>query len=401
MRGVVLLKLNKVLLQLMFLSILFIGADLLALEVIFTFKLSQLFFLVTFVLLLATKKYRFRKDNFMFFFMFTSLLSTVFALNPLLGIAYYLYILFNVFLVYYVLSSYVEMFGIKATVHLVRLTFFVQFWILVFQYILVVVFQYEIPFMRSYGTYFGVPRFRLWFFEPSYMATYVLFWFTLALTMFLKFKNKSYIKDLICSSCMLIMSTSTAGFVGILVAFILVWILTPNNKRKFVAPIIGLLLLALIPLFMPDMFEIFFMRLFNTSLNSASGGRISKWSEPFNVFLDKPLLGVGPGNYGFYFNASIEKVPSNVTLELLATLGVWGLIFYAIHLKLFYKAYRIIINTNIPLNEEKQLLYSIVLGVIVFVIILQANQGYLRLYHWMLLGLLFGGIKSTKDSVKE
>lgn len=387
-----------------FLSILLIGADMFSVEIKFTFKLPQLLLMMLTGLLIITKKYKLRKDKLMIAFVVTSLISTLFALSLSLAIPYYIYILCNIITIYFCISSYVEQYGVKKIIELLRITFFTQLGILLFQYVLVVLFKYEIPFMPSYGEHFGVPRFRLWFYEPSYMATYVLVWLTLGLTMFFVYNKKDYLKDIIGATIILVLSTSTSGFVGIAASFglvFLIWILKGWNRKKLIIPIILLGMLIGVRIIFPDMYELFIGRLFNSSLNDASGGRIDKWIVTFKVFLEQPFFGVGPGNYGFYFGESIEYVPSNVTLDLLATLGIFGMIFYAIHVKLGYDLYMIYKNglLNKKNKEEFNLLVGLYLGLFIFVLILQVNQGYLRLYHWLILGMMYGGVNTYRIEV--
>ncbi len=386
-----------------FLSVLLIGADMFSVEIKYTFKLPQLLLMLLTGLLIITKKYKVRKDKLMIAFLATSLVSTIFALNISLAIAYYMFIVVNAVTIYYCISSFVQEYGIKKMVDLLRITFFVQFGILIFQYLLVVLFKFEIPFMPSYGEHLGIPRFRLWFYEPSYMATYVLVWLTLGLTMLFIYGKKDYIKDVTCSTIMLVLSTSTSGFIGIVAAFGLVfviWCLKGWKKEKLIIPGVMILIFIAIRFIFPDMYDHFIGRLFSESLNDASGGRIDKWMESIKVIIDRPLLGVGPGNYGNYFGDSIEYVPSNVTLDLVSTLGFFGLLFYGLHITLgldFYKLYK----TKIAEREEFKLVFGLLMGLFIFVLILQVNQGYLRLYHWMLLGIIYGSLRYLENELEK
>ena len=47
-------------------------------------------------------------------------------------------------------------------------------------------------------------------------------------------------------------------------------------------------------------------------------------------------------------------------------------------------------------NAHNMLLVAWAFGLLTFTLILQANQGYLRLYHWMILGIIEGGILETR-----
>jgi putative inorganic carbon (HCO3(-)) transporter len=71
--------------------------------------------------------------------------------------------------------------------------------------------------------------------------------------------------------------------------------------------------------------------IFNTHEGS-NQGRLEIWGEAFNVFKDKPLLGVGLGAYSY----EIKPIASyrdpiyahNLYLEFLAEIGIPGLIFW-------------------------------------------------------------------------
>jgi O-antigen ligase len=196
---------------------------------------------------------------------------------------------------------------------------------------------------------------------------------------------------------MIVISTATTGFIALALGFIIVffiWISKGINKRTliFIASMTVIVIVACIVF--KDILAVFVGRLFGGDLDGASGGRIGGYIESLKVWLDKPLFGVGPGNYGEYFGQDNSYVPSNVTLELLATVGLPATIcFYALTFSLIVKARKI----NKEINDYlSNLLYACALGLLVFTVVLQINQGYLRLYHWMIFGVLSGGINYLK-----
>ena len=118
------------------------------------------------------------------------------------------------------------------------------------------------------------------------------------------------------------------------------------------------------------------------------------WAETWKVFIENPLFGVGPGNYGLYLGQEAGSVPSNVTLELLATLGIFATIaFYGLTLALCIQA--VLLNRK-KRNKGSRLLVACAVALLIFSVVLQANQGYLRLYHWLFFGMLSGGIRQLK-----
>lgn len=378
-----------------FMSVLLIGADIWGVSAFgVNLRIDQLFLLVFCALLAAKGGFRFTKNGWVIAFALFSLLSTLFAFSIRRGALYYFSILYNIVFLFYGFASYVQTYGLKRFLSLWRKTCYVQFGVMLLQFLLKVLLGRELPFLPAYGEYHGVPRFGLWFYEPSYLATYLSFWFAFSLYMFLLKKEKSYVADLLLALAMFVMSTSTSGFVAIgftAVVVYLLWLAEGITAKKLaVIPIV--LAAALVFRFaFRDLYDVFIARLFNTSLDEASGGRISAWKETWDVFLARPLFGVGAGNYGLFLGMGADHVPTNVTLDLMATLGIFGTVaFYGLSLTLCISCFRIARRDP----EGGATLAACAFGLIVFTVILQFNQGYLRLYHWMFFGVLWGGVLS-------
>lgn len=381
-----------------FLSVLLIGADIWGVSAFgVNLRLDQLFLLIFCALLAAKDGFRFTKNGWVIAFALFSLVSTLFAFSFERGILYYFSILYNIVFLFYGFASYVQTYGLKRFVSLWRKTCYVQFGVMLLQFLLKVLFGYELPFLPSYGVHLGVPRFQLWFYEPSYLATYLSFWFAFSLYMFLLEKEKSYAADLLLALAMFVMSTSTSGFIaiGLTAAVVyLLWLAKGITAKKLAVIPIVLAAAIVFRLVFSNLYDVFIARLFNTSLDTASGGRISAWKETWDVFLARPIFGVGAGNYGLFLGMTADHVPTNVTLDLMATLGIFGTVaFYGLSVSLCVKCYRIARRDS---SKGSAMLAACAFGLIIFTVILQFNQGYLRLYHWMFLGVLWGGILSYK-----
>ena len=138
-----------------------------------------------------------------------------------------------------------------------------------------------------------------------------------------------------------------------------------------------------------NIFEVFVKRLFVNSLDSSSGGRITQWKETFIVFKENPLFGIGGGNYGSYLGMENNYVPSNVTLELMAVHGIFSTIaFYGLTVSLFIRGIKVYKCSR----GKYKTLIAYCVALVIFTIVLQFNKGYLRLYHWMIFGVLDGMI---------
>ncbi len=379
-----------------FLSVLLIGADrwsVSALDV--SFRIDQIF-LCFFALLIAIKgEFRFTWNLWVAAFAFFSLLSTIFAVSFSRGLLFYFSIIFNIVFLFYTFANYVRIYGLSKFIDLWRKTCYVLFLILFAQFLLKVIFNYEFSFMPGYGEFMGIPRFQIWFYEPSYLVTYLSVWFTVAFYMWLVEKRRGYLLDIFLALIMFVISTSTTGFIAVALAVAVVyfiWLARGVNLKKIFFFVGILMLLALFRVVFSDIYEVFIARLFNSSLNTASGGRVEGWEESFHVFAQNPFFGVGAGNYGVYLGEGTEYVPTNVTLDLLATLGIFGTVaFYGLTVSLIYRAFKVPKE-----SENRDLIVALALGLIIFTVVLQVNQGYLRLYHWLFFGVLWGAVLQAK-----
>lgn len=380
-----------------FFSVLLIGADKWGFDVGVNIRIDQFILLIFGFLTMIKGGFYFTKNTPLFLFVALALISTILSLNKVLGIFYFLSIVYNVIFLFYLFESYVKRYGLFKFIRILRATFYLQFLILLFQFALKVVFHYELSFLPSYGEYMGIPRFNLWFYEPSYLATYLAFWYVLSFYMLLIKGDRAYLLDLVLSLMMIVISTATTGFIAIALGFVLVffmWLSRGVNKRTLIFILSMIVVVIVACIVFRDILAVFVGRLFGGNLDGASGGRLGGYLETVKVWLEKPLFGVGPGNYGEYFGQDNSYVPSNVTLELMATIGVFSTIcFYALTFSLISRAKKINRKRKTYLSG---LLYACALGLLVFTVVLQINQGYLRLYHWMIFGVISGGIGYIK-----
>lgn len=386
-----------------FISVLLIGADRWGITLLgVNFRIDQLF-LCVFALLLAIKNsYRLTVNYWIIAFTVFTFISSIFAVSIKRAVLFYCSIIYNIIFLFYAFASYVHTYGLKQFISVFRYTCYVQFVVIVLQFILKTVLNFEFSFLPSYGYYMGIPRFQIWFYEPSYLATYLVFWFSVACFMLFIGKEKGYIVDIILALFMFVLSTSTSGFIGIALVFVsvyFIWLCYRITVKKLLFPLVLILLFIAFRFAFSSIYDVFIGRLFLKSLNSASGGRIEGWLETFQVFKQNPLFGVGPGNYGIYLGQNAGYVPSNVSLELLATIGLFSFIaFYGLTLSLIVSS----IN-HYQKNKCAESLLFLACGyaLLIFTIILQINQGYLRLYHWMFFGILWGSSKKLNVTYKN
>ena len=381
-----------------FISVLLIGADTWGINIGINLRLDQIFLTLLTLCLIINRGYRLRANYSLIAFLALTLLSSFFAFSVLRGFIFYLSIVYNTFLIFYCFSSYITMYGLNKLINIARKTIYIQAIIIIIQFVLKVTVGLSIPIFRDYGYYFGIPRFCIWFYEPSFFANYFVFWSAFAFYNLFVNKNRDFLLDVVLCTIAIFLSTSATGYIGfalgLFVAY-LIWISKDITSKKLMILLLVIALGIIAYFVFQNVFEVFIGRIFNSNLNSASGGRVEGWEESYNVYKENILLGVGPGNYGLYLGQDSGYVPSNVTLELMATTGIFGTIaFYLITIGQVFKVYRLNKNLN---NNASHLLASLAFAIVIFTIILQVNQGYLRLYHWMFLGMIEGGYYYVKD----
>ncbi|MBQ6782380.1 MAG: O-antigen ligase family protein [Acholeplasmatales bacterium] len=385
-------SIDRVIFFFMFLSTLFIGADVIGINIGVNFRLDQIFLVITALLMTLRNNFKIRDNKWIAFFLIFTLLSTILAINIQRAALFYFSIVYNVIFLFYLYSNFVSYYGPKLFIKLFRNTMYIQFLLMCAQFALKVFFNYEIPFMPSYGSYMGIERFSLWFYEPSYLSTFIAIWLVSSLYFMIICNSKGYIKDVIMALLMILMSTSTSGFILIalsIAVIYLMWIANNITVKKLLA-LVGVIILGLVlMLIFSDIFDVFIKRLFVNSLDESSGGRVTQWAETFEVFKDNSLFGIGGGNYGAYLGFDNSYVPSNVTLELMAVHGIFSAIaFYGLTISLIVRAIKLCKKSN----GRCKTVVAYTVALVIFTIILQFNQGYLRLYHWMLFGILDGMI---------
>jgi O-antigen ligase len=311
-------------------------------------------------------------------FSFISILSSY---NHILSLMYWIWLGLTIFLLF--LMSYL---GIKLDKHQliegVMKSGIIVAIITILLFILGNISQSDI-FEILGSSHVNIYRPSFWFYEPSYLATFLIFPFTLIF--FLVSFGERVKRGLVIVLIFLISlfsTTSSAGYLGIIMVFSLVhfwkmYLRVPNKVTKNLYYLITVFSFIFIGfLLYGDVFEVFLYRMFS-DFEGASGSRISSYNIAFKTFIESWLLGVGIGGYEDY----VGQPPFNVLLEILATLGVLGgvwLIIFFVYLP-FKGLHKSIKNGKI--NDIY--LFSVSNAIIVTMMVLQANQNYLRPYIWL------------------
>ncbi|EPB8145903.1 O-antigen ligase family protein [Clostridium perfringens] len=373
---------------LIFLNMLLIGSDIFSFRILgSTIRVVQFLLLLTSFFLVLKNKYRVTNVFSMILFIIVNMISTMISYDKMSSLLYVLWTIFNYLFVFCLFYSWARERENEFIYNLWRKTFLLQGFFIIIQFALELV---GIKILNSQN-YFGIPRPALWFYEPSYLATYFIIFFVISFYMFINTEEKIYRNDTILSIIFLVFITSSTGFIGIFIGFLICILFTKQkilkkSKNIFKAVIIIIICSIVTYKLYPKIFDVFIGRLFNEGLIISSGNRMIGWKEAFNVFKENMLLGVGPDSYQTYTGSLIP--PTNVTLEMLSYIGLIGLITFIIFIvsvirTSFKKTRKIDIN-NLMFSK------AIFISFLVFLIVLQFNQNYLRLYMWMQLGIIAG-----------
>ncbi len=376
-----------------FVTILLIGADIFGINIGVNIRIVQILAVLAVFLMLVKDKFALPSKNIV-----VALLIVLFLFSCLVSqykritLPYFMWLVYNYIFIFGLAYSYILYFGFRRFYSIFRLTMYVQVILVAIQFFAELI-GYPIPFFST-GTFHGIPRPAIWFYEPSYFATYLSFWLTVSLVMYICFNDKKQLMSVLFSLLGMILCTATTGFVaiGIAVFIVVVYSIRRNKWNTILKLFIMILVLGLLAyVLFKDIVNTFVLRLITQGIKGSDGGRTSMYKEIWNVFKDNWLFGVGPGAYGYYMGEDRSYVPSNVTLELLSTCGILvTVLFYTFVFKTIYSAYRV------GKRNKNNYLVACSFGMLVFIIVLQANQNYLRLYMWMFLGILAGYTRIEK-----
>ena len=377
--------------KIILLGILLSGGDHLSIKLLgLTFKLSQLIFLVYTILLITMRKYKLSKVFLgIYLFIFLPHLFSLFYSKDLNGSwAYFIFIIFNLLIVINPVMSWVRE---KKNNSYVMDNYFNIFKIVGFLTIIQFIlgsFKVYIPIFQN-DVYRGIFRPSLWFYEPSYLATYFSLYLGMSLIGFL-FDKKKYKKDLLLSWIFIAFTTSSTGYISIILSIIFYVIFEKSYKKlyKNILFILNYIFILVITLFIlkKDILIVFLGRLFKNGLSSSSGNRAKGISEAIQVFKEFPIFGIGANAFEKYHYTEIPV--TNVTLEILTNLGLVGFLSFFLFILYLYYIYK----KNDSILEVKMLGFSLFF----FLIMLQANQNYMRMYMWIHIAIFISTIEVNK-----
>lgn len=252
--------------------------------------------------------------------------------------------------------------------------------------------------------------------EPSYFSHYMSLAVPLALMVFILriYRLGFFVPTL---ACFILFITnffilSTAGMVGSVI-FVL---LTPYFIRRFglltAREAVRLFVIAFIIVciiyiggVMAKVDPVFIIKVNIEKLFNPREPRTAGTMLAFNIFRESPLIGVGPGNWRWYYQQRIPEpirlrafAPSfnNCYLEILLDVGLLGFIVFGwIFMSLFRRLGRAVRKTKDRFLQA--VLTGFIVGFITLLIEYYACFNFYRIYIWVPLGLAMAAIRIADE----
>lgn len=256
----------------------------------------------------------------------------------------------------------------------------------------------------------SIARGQAWTYEPSYYALYMV-----PYVMYHNgkaFFQKSQPFKLFSQNMMLALSTST-GLIVSYPAFYLCYLMKFINPFRFVIryKMKKAFMVFIITLVIGTLFfcEIMLQSVFKFFLFGFDGhvSFLARWNgiiASLQTFLRHPIFGAGLGGVSVeqFKEASAydTKVvtlqefemydPTNCLTEVMASLGLVGLMAFIYLGIVFYRAFQDVIKDTFIDTETKQQAVALFISLVVMLIALQMNQGLFRPYVWIHAAVVYG-----------
>jgi len=206
---------------------------------------------------------------------------------------------------------------------------------------------------------FGFPRVQSTFLEPLLFANFLLIPIFVLTSLWLKNQIKNYIFVLIAPIYLIvfILTISRGAYIALIsgIIFLIIFLWRSFTKEKIIGSILVTVASIAIALTMigsvsSEALANFFSHNAELAKKPSEQGfstahRLTTFELGFQAFKEKPIFGLGPSNYGEYFNEHIKEevlknryqTVANEYIELLAENGILGLVSFLIFLfSLFY-----------------------------------------------------------------
>lgn len=253
---------------------------------------------------------------------------------------------------------------------------------------------------------FGFPRIQATSLEPLYFADYLLLPICLVAVLYL-FGRSSYAWPLVPILVCFWLTLSRGAFAAIAVVLLLLILVGVGSGRtKRVAALLGVVLvtvgiaIGLIGLGAviddePSESDKSIETFSNQSTNLEGGSRGLTRDLATRAFAQRPLLGIGPGNFGSYaHDAAPSVIPDNSSivnnepLEILAETGIIGLLCFSLFaLSLLWLAIETLAKHGV---REQPLTLGLLCCLIGYAVHYQTFSTLYITHVWVTIGLLVG-----------
>ncbi len=348
-----------------------------------------------------------------FFFILVSLvLSALFGAAPSRSLGYVGVYLFNFFCYFFIPLQIIQVADIDRFFRIYWSSFVVIGLYAALQVFLSLFGIYEAMALQRVGT---IARGQAWTYEPSYYALYM--------TPYVMYQNgKALLRkereplteklNLFCQNMLLVISTSTGILFSYPIFFITIVLKFINPFQTVVRRKIKKALLAFMVVlgtFSVLFYEVALHSIFKFFYFGFTNHQsfLARWEgivASVQTFLKHPLLGMGLGGVSVdrfkeqsVYDAKIETLqefeafdPTNCFTEILASLGIVGLVAFIYLGVVFYRAYRRVLEDRAIDEASKKMAAALFISLVVMLIALQMNQGLFRPYVWIHAAVVYG-----------
>lgn len=276
----------------------------------------------------------------------------------------------------------------------------------------------------------GIVRASALSYEPSNYALYMLLFAMFYNAYFILNKmtfNLFNVFKLMFINVILLISTSTAAFFAYFVFFAILMIVSLSKKIKDKGRAVKKLLyyaavlssmIAVFALVFRDLIARTFFKFF--VVNFVSHGSFSqRWIggfvNPWEVFLQKPLFGVGLGGVGSYIEANFDSgyfllTPQaitndadlktfdcqNPTMDIVAGLGLFGVFCFIILVYFYVREFKRVLAMKSLAYEERANILSFVISILVVIFCWQTCPSLFRPYIWAHMAIALGYVYKVR-----
>jgi O-antigen ligase len=124
---------------------------------------------------------------------------------------------------------------------------------------------------------------------------------------------------------------SRSGVIGLVIVMFFIWLLSP---KRIVTASVFLLVLAIGWVVLPPQYQKRYSSIFSSEIDPSTQGRFDAWKAGVNMFVARPLTGVGVGNFavafasGDYSDRGTWLKAHSMYVQLIAELGIVGVLAF-------------------------------------------------------------------------